>query len=137
MKRITQIVVLIILCSVITLADEYAVVTNKKMSNLSVSQIRAVFLKKKTFIDNLTIVPINLEARNSIRQKFEKEILHMSFKRLKAYWIKQHYLGHRPPLTMKSEDSIKSFLKKVDGSIGYINIKSVDDNLKVIYKWSD
>jgi hypothetical protein len=38
---------------------------------------------------------------------------------------------------MKSEESIKAFVKKVDGAIGYINANSVDDGVKVLYKWSD
>jgi hypothetical protein len=61
----------------------------------------------------------------------------MSFSRLKTYWTKEHYLGHRPPISMKSQESIKAFINKVDGSLGYINIENVDENMKIIYKWRD
>jgi len=118
-------------------ASEYAIISNKKMKTLSKTQIKAIFLKKITIIDDLKIIPINLDARDSLRLKFEKKILNMNFNRLKSYWTKQHYLGHRPPISMKSQDSIKAFVKKVDGAIGYIEIKNLDDNLKIIYRWRD
>ena len=128
---------IIIFISTSSLAGEYAVVVNKNMKTLSISQIKAIFLKKLTLMDEKKIVPVNLAARDKIRVKFEKEILHMSFSRLKAYWASQHYLGHRPPISMKSEESVKAFIKKVDNSIGYINVNNLDDDLKVIYRWRD
>ena len=137
MKSLLQIYVAIVLLSALSLADEYAVISNKNMKNLSITQIKAIFLKKSTLTNDVKVVPVNLAARDSLRLKFEKEILHMSFQRLKVYWTKQHYLGKRPPISMKSQESVKTFVKKIEGSIGYINAKSVDESVNVIYKWSD
>ena len=61
----------------------------------------------------------------------------MRYSRLKSYWTKQHYLGHRPPLTMKSQESILAFIKKVDGAVGYIDLKNIDSDINIVYKWSD
>jgi hypothetical protein len=120
------------------MADEYAVVSNAKMKDLTLLEIRAIFFKKITLIsDDTELVPINLEAMDPLRLKFEKEVLGMSFSRLKSYWIQEHYLGHRPPISMKSQESIKVFITKVDGSIGYLNIKNIDANMKIHYRWSD
>ena len=119
------------------LADEYAIIANKKMSDLSLTQIKAIFLKKLLYIDDNVAVPVNLEAKDPLRDKFEADILNMSFAHLKIYWTDQHYLGHRPPITMKSEESVKAFVKKVDGSLGYIEAKYIDNDVKVLYKWSD
>jgi len=123
--------------STITLASEYVVISNKNMKNLSKTQIKAIFLKKITIINDIKVVPISLGARDPLRSKFEKKILAMSFMRLKSYWTKQHYLGRRPPVSMKSQDSIKAFVKKVDGAVGYINESLVDNSVKVIYRWKD
>ena len=123
--------------STISIASEYVVISNKKMKNLSKTQIKAIFLKKISIINDMKIVPINLGTRNPIRVKFEKEVLKMSFVRLKSYWTKQHYLGHRPPLNMKSQDSIKAFIKKVDGAIGYIEVNNLDDSVKELYRWRE
>lgn len=116
---------------------KYAVVSNKKMPDLSLLQLRAIFLKKTTLINKLQVIPINLSPNDELRLKFEKQVLEMDFKILKSYWIKQYELGIRPPITMKSEESLITFLKKVDGSIGYVRAKNIDDSLKILYKWSD
>ncbi len=137
MEKIASVFVVLILFSTISLADTYAVIVNKNMKNINKVQIKAIFLKKLTRINNIKVVPVNLNARDGLRRKFEKELLHMSFARLKAYWIKQHYLGNRPPLSMKSQESVREFVKKVDGAIGYIDTKHVDESVKVIYEWSD
>lgn len=137
MKNIVTILITVLLLSVISFADEYVVISNKNMKDLSDNEIKAIFLKKLTFANDTKLVPINLEARDPLRLNFEKKVLHMSFQRLKSYWTKQHYLGHRPPVSMKSQESIKAFVKKVEGSIGYINANRVDDSVKVMYRWSD
>ncbi len=137
MKIVFKTIFSIVLLSNITLASEYVVISNKNMKNLTKTQIKAIFLKKLTIIDDKKVVPISLGTRDPLRVKFEKKILKMSFVRLKSYWTKQHYLGHRPPLSMKSQNSIKAFVKKVDGAIGYINASSLDNSVKVLYRWEE
>jgi len=137
MKIILLFLILSLLCINSSFADDYVIVSNKNMKELSLSQVKAIFLKKLTFVSDVKVVPINLGLRDELRLKFEKKVLRMNFSRLKTYWTTQHYLGHRPPVSMKSQESIKAFVKKVDGSIGYIQAVYVDDDLKIIYKWSD
>ena len=137
MKTIIRIILFISLLSVISFADEYVVISNNKMKDLSTTQIKAIFLRKITVIDNINIVPVNLGAKDPLRIKFEKKIIKMRFSRLKSYWTKHHYLGHRPPISMKSEASVKAFVQKVEGAVGYINVKNVDESVKVIYRWSE
>lgn len=137
MEKIARIFIATLLFSVLSFADEYVVISNKNMKDLSPSQIRAIFLKKLVLVGDIKAVPVNLEARDPLRLKFEQDILDMSFERLKSYWTKQHYLGHRPPVSMKSQESIKAFVKKVDGSLGYISADNVDNSVKVMYRWSD
>jgi len=121
----------------VLVASEYAVVANKNFKKISKADIKSIYLKKLSYMNDKKIVPINLSSRDKIRKSFEKKIFHMSFTRLKSYWTKQHYLGHRPPITMKSQKSVNLFIKKVDVSIGYMDVRNVDKNLKIIYRWSD
>ena len=118
-------------------ANSYVVVSKKNIKSISLGQLKALYLKKSSYLDTLKIVPLNLTAKDSVRTSFEKNILHMNFSRLKRYWMKQHYLGHRPPISLKSEQSVISFVKKVDGAIGYIHVKNLDDELQVLYRWKD
>lgn len=116
---------------------EYVVIAQKSMPNLSIKQIRAIYLKKVTVLNDTPLVPVNLSASSKIRKSFEKRVLKMGYNRLKAYWTKQHYLGHRPPLKMKSQKSVKAFVKKIKGAIGYIEKSMVDSDMKILYKWRD
>ena len=136
MQFFLQILILSVF-SMHTAASEYVVVANQNMHKVSLGQIRALFLKKSSYVGDTKIVPLNLGSRNKIRESFEKKILHLHLSRLKSYWMKQHYLGHRPPISMKSQESIKAFIQKVDGAIGYIELKNVDKNTKILYRWSD
>lgn len=94
-------------------------------------------MKKTLFIGDKKVVPVNLSPRDTVRTSFEKNLLLMSFNRLKTYWTKQHYLGHRPPVTMKSQESVKKFIKRVENAIGYMELSKVDKDLIILYKWSD
>ena len=137
MKKILRQLILMVLVSLPAISSDYVVIANKEMKDFSKGQIKAIFLKKLTLVNDMNIVPINMGATNPVRLEFEKHVVKMSFSRLKSYWTKQHYLGHRPPITMKSQESVKAFVKKVDGAIGYIEANNVDDSLKILYKWSE
>lgn len=132
-----RIIILLSLLFCNSIADNYLVVSNKKMKDISQSKLRAIYLKKLSIIDDIKLIPVNLQARDALRAKFENMVLNMSFGRLKSYWSAQHYLGHRPPLSMKSQKSVIAFIKKVDGAIGYIEEKNLDEDLKVLYRWED
>lgn len=137
MKKIIRKLIVLLFMSTTAFSNDYVVIANKSMQELSKGQIKAVFLKKLTLVSELNMVPINMGATNSIRMSFEKDVLKTSFIRLKSYWTQQHYLGHRPPITMQSQESVKAFVKKVEGAIGYIESKNIDEDMKILYKWSD
>jgi ABC-type phosphate transport system substrate-binding protein len=118
-------------------AQEYAVVSNKFLKKLSKKQIKAIFLKKLTYIDGVHLVPVNLSPSSPIREKFEKNILNMSKKRLKAYWVKKHYLGKRPPVTMKSQESAIKFIQNVSASLTYVKASKIAPSTNVLYRWEE
>lgn len=137
MKNSTCILVILSLLLTSSIAEEYVVISAKSMPNMTLSQLRAVYLKKIIFINDVKMIPLNLGAQDELRLKFEKKVLKMSFSRLKAYWTMQHYLGKRPPISMKSQESVKSFVNKVDGSIAYIDASNIDDSVKVLFRWRE
>jgi len=129
-------VFLLIFLNLSLLASEYAVVSNITLDTLNKKQIKAIFLKKLTHLNGIKFVPVNLASSSKIRDAFESEVLQMSKKRLKSYWIKRHYLGKRPPLVMKSQKSATKFTQNVLGSLTYIELKNIDKNLNILYRWS-
>ena len=125
--------VMTLVCS----GSEYAVIAHQGSPHFTPQQIQAIFLKKLTLMHHHEIVALNLNPRNPLRTKFEQHLLKMNFSRLRAYWSKQHYLGHRPPISLKSQESVKAFVQHVDGAIGYVDFNKVDESVSIIYRWSD
>ena len=132
-----RLLTILLLSALFLHAGEYVIVTNKHMKILQKKEIKAIYLKKLFYTGKTKLLPISLSLRDKVRKSSEKKVLQMSLTRLKAYWTTQHYLGHRPPHTMKSQEAVKKLIKKVDGAIGYINSDAVDNDLLVIYRWSD
>ncbi|MDD3476443.1 MAG: hypothetical protein PHI38_06210 [Sulfurimonas sp.] len=137
MKTVIRTILLLLIINSLSFASEYAIISNIKMKELSEAQIKAIYLKKITVVNDISVVPVNLGAMDSLRLKFENKILDMSFERLKSYWTKEHYLGKRPPLSMQSAQSVKAFVKNVEGAVGYVNAEIVDSDVKVLYRWSE
>ena len=134
MKDSLRLILFILLITNLSAAP-FVVIAHKDMPRLSSAQIKAVFLKKRLFLDGVTLVPLNLGVKDPLRHTFEKQLLHMGFSRLKSYWSRQHYLGHRPPLSMHSQESVIAFVQKVEGSMGYIDEAHLTPDLHVIYRW--
>ena len=132
-----RVIVLLLSLALYGLATEYAIISSTQLQNLSKLQIRAIFLKKLTHLKGLHIIPVNLPYNNRLRSSFEKEFVKMGESRLKSYWSKQHYLGERPPIIMKSEESALKFIQNVEGGISYVSLDKVDSIVNILYKWSD
>ena len=122
---------------VMAFGDEYSVIVSKKLliTAVSAQEIRDVFLQKRHTIKDQKIIPINLVGQDDGRSAFESVVLGMDRNRLNAYWNKQHFAGVNPPVTQPSYESVKSFVQNVDGAIGYIPSKMVDNTVKVIYEF--
>ena len=122
---------------VMAFGADYSVIVSKKLSLSTVSsqEIRDVFLQKRHTIKDQKIIPINLVGQDEARSAFESTVLGMNRDRLNAYWVKQHFEGVNPPVTQPSFESIKAFVQNVEGAMGYIPSKMVDNNVKVIYEF--
>jgi ABC-type phosphate transport system substrate-binding protein len=123
--------------SIILFGADYSVIVSKKLSFAKVGsqEIRDVFLQKRHTIGDQKIIPINLVGQDDGRSAFESVVLGMDKNRLNAYWVKQHFAGVNPPVTQPSFESIKAFVQNVEGAMGYIPSKMVDNNVKVIYEF--
>lgn len=119
------------------MSGDYVVVIsqNSPIDKLSKRIIKDIYLKKRLFYNNQKLVPINLSAQNKIRMLFEKNVLNMQREDINNYWIEEHYHGVSPPITQKSDKSLKLFIKNVEGSLGYIEKNKIDNSIKVIYEF--
>ncbi len=117
--------------------EEFVVVTSNKSKVKSVSKklLKDLYLKEKSFVDEQEIVPINLPPQNELRIHFEEEILGMDREEINDFWITKHYQGVTPPIVQKSQDGLKLFIQNVDGAIGYLEKKNLNEELKIIHEF--
>jgi len=117
-------------------AYELVVVANKTFpeENLSIHDIRSLFLDKKHTIHHEKILVMNHPFNHPLRRCFEEKILHKSPKSLERYWRKAYYQGKRPPKIIKSMAMLFAYLDQVHPSIGYSDTnRSQTDNVQILY----
>ena len=120
------------LCSteLVVIGDE-----NFPENNLTIQQIRAIFLDKKHFIKEEKILVMNHKVNHPLRQCFEKKILKKTKRSLERYWRKAYYQGKRPPKIISSNTMLFLYLKSVQPSIGYVDLNATfDKEIKVLYR---
>lgn len=118
-------------------AAEFAVVVSSKnqLQHLEAKKVRDLFLKKRSFAGKQKLFPVNLLGQDKIRTTFEEKVLQMQREEINHYWINNHFQGISPPITQASLNSIKLFIERVDGAIGYLPLNMVNADLKVIYEF--
>ena len=117
-------------------AIQIAIIANKNLpiSKLNENEVRKIFLKKKMFIKGKKIVPVNLDADSKVRQLFQKYILKMDNEDYSLYWNKKYFNGIKPPIVLSSQEAVIKFIKKVNNSIGYVELEKVkgEKNIKIL-----
>ena len=134
---LVKVLILTFVLSISSFASEYVVVmnANSTVEKLSVKEIKNIFLMKKHFANDMKLIPVNSSATLKIRASFEKNVLHKNRNKLNKYWVKKHFQGIQPPVMQASVNAVKLFVQNVDGAIGYIPLKLLDSNLKVLYEF--
>jgi len=132
-----KVLIFTLVLSVNSFASGYAVImnTHATIKNLSAKEIKNIFLMKKHFINDMKLIPVNSAASLEIRARFEQDILHKNRNKLNKYWVKKHFQGIQPPVVQASMNAVKLFVKNVDGAIGYISIRLLDSDVKVLYEF--
>lgn len=66
------------------------------------------------------LVPINLPARDPVRQAFSRWLFHRRPEAMLAYWNRRYFQGIKPPYVLDSGIAVVQFLGRVPGAIGYV-----------------
>lgn len=104
-----------------------------KLSALSQSEVKRLYLGKSTNIDNVEIQAINQEQNASITSEFLEQYLGMNRQKYIKWWLKQQIIGRARPLKIyKSDEEIIEFILEDKQAIGYIYKSQFKPGLKVI-----
>jgi hypothetical protein len=116
---------------------ELVVVGDKRFfeSNLTRSEIKAIFLDKKRFIKEEKLLVMNHHVNHPLRLCFEKNILRKTERTLERYWRKAYYQGKRPPKIVSSTEMLFLYLDSVQPAIGYSDINSTfNKSVTILYR---
>ncbi|MCC1498346.1 hypothetical protein [Alcanivorax sp. 1008] len=118
-------------------ASDYVVVVSKDspIDFVDGSKVKSIFLKQRKLYGKARLIPVNLVGSKSPRPLFEERVLLMSREEINNYWIRGHFEGLTPPATQASLESIKQFVKTVEGAIGYLPKSMLDPGLKVVHEF--
>lgn len=139
MKRAISVILLIGGLSVVcpAMAADFAVVVARDslITTMEPARIRDVFLKRRNFEGGVKLVPVNPLGEDEIRRLFEEQVLQMDRSDINRYWTTSHFQGIKPPTTQASLESVKRFVERVNGAIGYLPASMVDSTVKVLYEF--
>jgi ABC-type phosphate transport system substrate-binding protein len=118
--------------------DEIAVIVNKDnpVASLSRTDLRPIFQTTKTsWADGGKIAAFQLAEGDATRKGFDAAVLGLDPDRIARYWVDRKIRGGNPP--PKVLDSTGAMGKVVGAkveAIGYVPIKDVAGNVKVVAK---
>ena len=92
-----------------------------------------LFLKDKLFWrDGTAIVPVNLPPDHEARERFTRLVLKRTRRELLEFWNEEHFKGVNPPVVLESEAAVKTFVRQVEGAVGYVRRDHLDPDLRVL-----
>ncbi|MGC1510421.1 phosphate ABC transporter substrate-binding protein [Ketobacter sp.] len=104
-------------------------------NDLNEDDIKRIFLgKSKKFPNGASTNPVNQSEGNNIRDQFIDKVLQKSPGQYRAYWSQLIFTGKgSPPKDSGNSAEIKAMVADNKDMIGYIDLVSVDDTVKVVF----
>jgi len=135
MKKNYLVSLFLLLCSCLVNAELAVIVHPDNGNTVSQDQLKRIFLGKlKNFEDGSRALVFNQKAETSIRVVFDEKIIKRTPSQMKAYWAKEVFSGKASaPIELASDAEVIDAVKSTPGAIGYIDINSPRDGLRVIY----
>lgn len=120
----------------LALAQEWVLIGHpgSALHTMDAATVRAVYLGKQRYIGDIRVIPLQLNAEDPLRLRFESDVLKLSRSALREWWIRRHYLGQRPPRVVGSPEAVVAYVLKVDGAIGYVPETMAEDaNVTILF----
>ena len=125
---------ILLACSSIALAEVAVIVNPANGDSISKDDIQKIYLAKtKTFPGGKTANAIDQTEGTKIRVEFLEKVIDKDEAQMKSYWSRLIFTGKGvPPKVVASDSEVKDIVKKDPNAIGFIDVISVDDSVKVV-----
>ena len=94
--------------------------TKNKLIKVTKKELTDIYLKKKSTIKGITVIPIDNRKNYA---EFCKKVMNKTPKQMRAYWAKELYRGTKKPPKIKNNKQIKKAIKHNPKIISYASNK--------------
>lgn len=133
MKTIIMCLVLLLL-PIISRADLVVVVSRDNSQQLTLADIRKIYLgQRSAFSDGTKVLPVMYAEGSAERAAFVKHVLKVSESQFIGIWAKLWFTGNgNPPVELQDSAGIGSYILKHRQAIGYLPREFVDQRFRII-----
>lgn len=136
LRQILYLILSITVYSPMAFSETVVIVNPDVDAGFSKELIRDIFLYNDNRISDGSLMrPVNLSNNSIARKEFESKVLEMNTYRIDRYWAERIYSGTgSPPEEVEDGNLIKRLVAKHKDLIGYIEIKHLDDTVRVVHR---
>ncbi|MBI5559393.1 MAG: substrate-binding domain-containing protein [Deltaproteobacteria bacterium] len=134
-RRLLLLLLLVLPWPAAVAAADFVVVVNKEnpVETLDRSEVKNIFLGKKTFWPNGQVIDVILQDEGEVHQGFVLEILRKTPAQFQLYWKLALFSGTGiPPDQQPDSQAVKAAIAANPKMIGYIDVQQLDDSVKKI-----
>lgn len=114
---------------------EVAVIVNPANGDtITKDDVQKIYLAKtKTFPGGKPANAVDQTEGSKVRVEFMTKVIDKDEAQMKSYWSRLIFTGKGvPPQVVASDADVKAIVKKDPNAIGFIDVISVDDGVKVV-----
>ena len=107
-----------------------------KLEAITTEQLQRLYLHKAgRYPNGVELRPIDQKSGSQQQQEFAGKVLGKSSTDLSKYWSRRMFSGKgHPPRQYGSDAEVIQEVTATPGTIGYVDMQSVDDSVKVIFQ---
>ena len=137
-KNIVMFITFLAICHALSAqvwAGEVVIVVNKSnnLSSLSSSELKNIFLGKRSRWDDNSKIVIYCQRPGDVNQTFVNDYVNKSPQQFYTYWKKMLFTGKgSPPIELNNDQDVLTFVSADQNAIGYISKSSVNESVRVL-----
>ncbi|MGB1220390.1 MAG: hypothetical protein ACPG43_02565 [Alcanivoracaceae bacterium] len=138
MKAFTYLLLSCLLALPVAASAEVVVVASDSLGITSLNQadVRLIFSGKRSNVDGVAVVPLDLPADAPAREVFYRKVLEKSASQMRSHWARLTFTGRgNPPKIVSGEDELAILLSSSSRNyIGYMDAAMVRPGMVILYR---
>lgn len=100
---------------------------------ITTTQLQSIYLGDMPFLHGMRIIPLDQDMNSVNRMDYYDSVVAMPTAQVISHWSKLIFTGKgQAPMSLSDDKSILEFVKDNPNAIGYINSKSISNDVKIV-----